>query len=177
MNTLNNYNVSFGAKFGPKLKQQILKRDGNGEQLYAAAIEKTFEKKHSSYLFDRLVIEHINNGCLRVYHELYPDICSHIYLKVPKGSTLSGRILAVEPIKFIRAQLEVAQQCLKEGENFINNIWLEKSLKTDSNKTIRLFPDYCVDDATNKIFRTQVILDEYNAKKEKIMEIYDKYYY
>ena len=157
MEISNNYNVNFGAKFGPNLKKQLNKREGNGNPLYADFVEDTFNKIHDDYLLEGLTIEHANNERLVISHELCPEIKSKIWVKVPKKSTLSQRILDIPAIKYIIAQSVVLYRNVEESK---------KSVKT---LEIALLSETCK--PASEI--TDAKIDFYTALKDDIIRTYD----
>ena len=175
MEISNNYNVNFGAKFGPNLKKQLNKREGNGNPSYADFVEDTFNKIHDDYLLEGLTIEHANNERLVISHELCPEIKSNILVKVPRKSTLSQRILDIPAIKYIVAQTEVAYQNLEE--NYKSTETLKMALLSEACKPASEITDVKIDfytslkdDITRTLDNIETINDELESKHNNIIE-------
>ena len=175
MEISNNYNVNFGAKFGPNLKKQLNKREGNGNPSYADFVEDTFNKIHDDYLLEGLTIEHANNERLVISHELCPEIKSNILVKVPRKSTLSQRILDIPAIKYIVAQTEVAYQNLEE--NYKSTETLKMTLLSEACKPASEITDAKIDfytslkdDITRTLNNIETINDELESKRNNIIE-------
>ncbi len=175
MEISNNYNINFGAKFGPNLKKQLNKREGNGNPLYADFVEDTFNKIHDKYLLKGLTIEHANNERLEISHELYPEITSNIFVRVPKGSTLSQRVLNIPPVKYIYAQdkiaLEYIETSLKYAEQLKMVILAEicKPISEFTDEQIKLYKTL-KDDITKIDNNIKTINNELNLKRVNIAE-------
>ena len=178
MEISNNYNVNFCAKFGPNLKKQLTRREGNNNPAYAEFVEDSFNKVHNNYLLDGLTIEHVNNETLKVSHECCPEKSSYIYVDVPRGSKLSQRVLNIPAIKYIFAQDQIIDKYIKtssESLNHIKQIILSDLIQIKSNPA-SVDPnkkDYykSLNDDIKRISKNMdSICSEINAKEENIKE-------
>lgn len=175
MEISNNYNINFCAKFGPNLKKQLNRREGNGNPLYADFVEDTFNKIHDKYLLKGLTIEHVNNERLEISHEFCPEIKSKVWVKVPKKTTLSQRILDIPAIKYIVAQSEVLYRNVEESHKSAKT--LEIALMSETCKPASQITDAQIDfytslkdEVTRALNNIETIDNEFKLKQNSILE-------
>ena len=159
MEISNNYNINFGAKFGPNLKKQLNRREGNGNPLYADFVEDTF----------------VNNERLEISHEFCPEIKSKVWVKVPKKSTLSQRILDIPAIKYIVAQSEVLYRNVEESHKSAKT--LEIALMSETCTPATQITDAQIDfytslkdEVTRALNNIETIDNEFKLKQNSILE-------
>jgi hypothetical protein len=175
----NNYNINFGAKFGPNLKKQLTRREGNNNPIYAEFVEDSFNKTHNNYLLDGLTIEHINNTTLKISHEYWPEQYSFIRVDAPRGSKLSQRVLNIPAITYIYAQDKIIDKNIAtsiESIHQIEQILLSELMQIKSNMTPSKaenktdFYKALRDDITRITNNTDSICEEIKEKEEYINE-------
>ena len=113
MEISNNYNINFGAKFGPNLRATLLKNDFGGSKQKLAEFEDTFSKNFEEWLEENTILELRKGGKFEISNPAFPN---HriIFNLVARAKTLSERLLNAHYLNFNYNECKLFKQIISK---------------------------------------------------------------
>jgi hypothetical protein len=132
----NNYNINFGAKFGPNLKTTLLKKEFGGDKSRLKKFEDTFQKVVEECLEENTVLEMTPKGRFELSHPAFPKYKIPFRL-IAKDVNLLEKILKTHPLNY------------RYNENTLFKTIISKEVKRG------ISPDHLSNIATEKFAPTE----------------------
>ncbi|MBR6723548.1 hypothetical protein IKL64_08845 [bacterium] len=113
MEISNNYNINFGAKFGPNLRATLLKSDFGGSKQKLNELEDTFSKNFEEWIEENTVLELRNNGKFELSNPAFPKY-KVIFNLVSSAKTLSEKLLNAHYLNFNYNECKLFKQIISK---------------------------------------------------------------
>ena len=113
MEISNNYNINFGAKFGPNLRATLLKNDFGGSKQKLAEFEDTFSKNFEEWLEENTILELRKGGKFEISNPAFPNHRT-IFNLVARAKTLSERLLNAHYLNFNYNECKLFKQIISK---------------------------------------------------------------